>query len=82
MAMAEVSFLIATRNRAPLLAEAVESVRREGSDVEVIVVDDASTDATPEVCKKLSGIRYLRLDSHRGTAEARNVGLLKAIPSS
>ena len=47
-----------------------------GEDVEVIVVDDASTDATAEVCKSLRGIKYIRLDRNQGVAGARNVGVL------
>ena len=48
---------------------------RAGSDVGVIVVDDASCDETASVCRALSGIHYVRLDSNRGIAGARNAGL-------
>jgi len=48
---------------------------RAGSDVGVIVVDDASRDETASVCQALSGIHYVRLDSNRGIAGARNAGL-------
>jgi hypothetical protein len=44
--------------------------------VEVIVVDDASTDRTAEVCAALRDIKYVRLDRNQGVAGARNVGLL------
>jgi glycosyltransferase involved in cell wall biosynthesis len=50
-------------------------VRTAGSDLEIVVVDDASTDDTPDVCKRLDGIRYFRLTSNRGLAEARNEGM-------
>ena len=43
---------------------------------EIIVVDDASTDNTREVCERLTGIRYLRLPENRGLAQARNAGIL------
>jgi glycosyl transferase family 2 len=74
--MPGLSVIIATHNRAALVARAVESVRGAGSDLEIIVVDDASTDDTADVCAQLSGIRYLRLPSNRGLAEARNAGML------
>jgi glycosyltransferase involved in cell wall biosynthesis len=41
----------------------------------VIVVDDASTDETASVCRKLRDIKYVRLDSNRGVAGARNEGV-------
>jgi glycosyltransferase involved in cell wall biosynthesis len=74
--MPAVSFIIPTYNRPALLAGAVKSARQAGSDLEIIVVDDASTDDTPEVCKQLSGIRYIRLSHNQGLAAARNAGVL------
>src|SRR5262249_15831483 len=71
-----VSVIIATHCRPNLLPRAIESARRSGSDVEVIVVDDASTDATADICRGLSGIRYVRLDRNQRCAGARNVGIV------
>jgi glycosyltransferase involved in cell wall biosynthesis len=73
--MAKVSLIIPTFSRPHLLERCVESVRRAGSGVEIIVVDDASTDETASVCRKLRDIKYVRLDSNRGVAGARNEGL-------
>lgn len=74
--MARVSVIIPTHSRPRLLPRAVASARAAGSEVEVIVVDDASTDETAEVCRTLRGIRYLRVEHNQGVAGARNVGLL------
>ena len=71
-----VSLIIPTFDRPHLLPRCVESARAAGADVEVIVVDDASTDATREVCRGLDGITYVRLEHNQGVAGARNVGLL------
>jgi glycosyltransferase involved in cell wall biosynthesis len=57
------------------LPAAIDSARLAGSDLEIIVVDDASTDHTAEVCARLSGIRYLRFDENQGLAQARNAGI-------
>lgn len=73
--MPAVSVIIPTHNRAGLLPAAVESVRLAGTDLEIIVVDDASTDNTPEVCEQLKGICYLRLSRNEGLAAARNAGI-------
>ena len=74
-----VSVIIAAYNCPDLLAEAVESVRRQSyRDFEVIVVDDGSTDRTWSVVEamerdwpKLRGIRA----EHKGLAAARNRGI-------
>jgi glycosyltransferase involved in cell wall biosynthesis len=74
--MPAVSIIIPTRNRPQLLPRAVESARAAGTDVEIIVVDDASEDETASVCRSLAGVKYIRLERNQGTAGARNVGIL------
>jgi len=76
--MTKVSLIIPTFNRPHLLPRAVESARRAGREVEVIVVDDASSDGTASVCASLHDIKYLRVDRNQGVAGARNVGLLES----
>jgi len=73
--MARVSLIIPTFSRPHLLERCVDSARKAGSSVDVIVVDDASSDETASVCQQLRDIKYVRLDSNRGVAGARNEGL-------
>jgi glycosyltransferase involved in cell wall biosynthesis len=74
--MPKVSLVIATHNRCASLPRAIESARKAGRDVEIVVVDDASHDQTPEVCKACAGIKYIRLQRRLGPGPARNVGLI------
>src|SRR5215212_3922946 len=76
--MAQASIIIATRNRCLLLPRAIESARRAGTDVEIVVVDDASEDRTEEVCRAFEGIRYVRARRRLGPGGARNVGLISS----
>ena len=76
--MPRVSIVITTYNRTHLLPRAIESAQSAGSDLEVIVVDDCSTDDTPEVCATISGIRYVRLHANGGLANARNIGIAES----
>lgn len=74
-----VSVIIPTHNRAALLREAIESVLsvdRHGFTLEILVVDDASTDNTPEVAAGFP-VRYLH-STGVGAARARNVGIASA----
>jgi glycosyltransferase involved in cell wall biosynthesis len=74
--MPTASIIIATHSRPHLLPKAVASARAAGSDVEIVVVDDASSDETAKVCQSLSGINYVRVDRNQGVAGARNIGLV------
>jgi glycosyltransferase involved in cell wall biosynthesis len=79
--MPQISVIIPTRNRCALLPRAIESARRAGSNVEIVVVDDASEDRTSEVCRvwiDSHGIRYVRTRRKLGTGGARNVGLISS----
>lgn len=73
-----VSVVIPVFNGAPFVAKAVASVRAQAhGDVEILVVDDGSTDGTQEVLKRLEesdGIRWFQR-SHGGPARSRNFGI-------
>ncbi len=76
--MSKVSVVITTYNRSRLLPRAIESAQSAAADLEVIVVDDCSSDDTPDVCANISGIRYVRLSANGGLANARNVGITES----
>lgn len=81
MAKPTVSIVIPTHNRAELLKRAINSVLRQTfEDFELIVVDDASSDNTPEVVESINDgrIRYVRLKKNSGGPVARNTGIKKA----
>lgn len=74
--MPKVSIIIATYNRPQLLPRAVKSARQAGSDIEIVVVDDASPgNKTAETCRALSGVRYLRVERNQKLGGARNLGI-------
>jgi glycosyltransferase involved in cell wall biosynthesis len=74
-----VSVLIPTYNRAQLCKKAVESVLSQTyHDIEVIVVDDGSSDDTREVVSSLDArVRYL-YQKNSGVSAARNLGMQSA----
>jgi glycosyltransferase involved in cell wall biosynthesis len=79
-----VSVVLATRNRAALLGRSIDSVLGQTfGDLELIVVDDGSTDATSEVLASVrdARVRCIRLDAGRGLPVARNAGIAQATAS-
>jgi glycosyltransferase involved in cell wall biosynthesis len=79
----KLTFLIPTYNRSALLGRAVASAYAGATgadlDVEVMLVDDHSSDETPEVCARLqqefATLRVLRQPRNQGLAQARNSGI-------
>ncbi|MGB3624622.1 MAG: glycosyltransferase family 2 protein, partial [Henriciella sp.] len=72
-----VSVVIPTYNRARTLRRAVESVLRQSyTNLELIVVDDASTDDTKAVLSSINDprMRVITYEFNRGCAAARNIG--------
>ena len=73
-----VSVIIPTYNHARFLGEAIESAARQTwSRVEIVVIDDGSTDNTPEVVARYPAVRYFRTDQV-GVSAARNEGIRRS----
>ncbi len=75
-----ISAIVPTYNRADSLPTALRSIyAQEGAgvhfDVEIFVVDDASTDATPDLIGEHPAVRHIRLPVNRGVSAARNAGI-------
>jgi hypothetical protein len=76
-----VTVVVPTRNRLPLLREAVASVRAQDMPAwELLVVDDASSDGSAAWVESLadSRVRAIRLATHLERSAARNRGLAEA----
>jgi len=80
--MPKVSVVIPTHNRAEFVKAAIQSVLNQTyQDFEIIVVDDASKDATAEAVNSFQDgrIQYVRHETNKGEAGARNTGVMNAI---
>ncbi len=68
------STIVCTRNGAATLRECLAALARQSHPhFEVLVIDDGSTDATPEITREFPFAKYHRQD-HAGLSAARNFG--------
>ncbi len=79
----QVTVLVAVWNTAAYLPQCLDSLRRQTlADVQVVCIDDASTDGSLEVLRRYaaldSRIEVVALAENGGQAHARNVGLRQA----
>ncbi len=74
MSTPPISVIIPTHNGAETLAACLESLRASTlAPAEIIVVDDASTDTSAEIARRL-GCRVIALAENIGAARAKNCG--------
>lgn len=80
MFLVKVSTIIPAYNAEGYIQEAIESVLSQTyKDIELIVVDDGSTDSTAEAVKNFSlKVEYMRHAKNMGPAAARNTGIRQA----
>lgn len=75
----KVSVIIPTLNDAHLISRAIESVLNQThANIEIIVVDDGSTDNTAEVVGRYPTVVYHPLDHNYGISCALNEGIRKS----
>ena len=80
----DITFVIAAHNVAPFIAEAVNSaLAQDDCRVEVLVIDDASTDDTAIIvdafCRRDRRVQLIRTSRSGGAAAARNLGFERAV---
>lgn len=78
--MPKISVLVAVYNTAEYLPHCLDSLLNQTlKDVEVVCVDDASTDDSLDILHQYAArdtrLRVIALDANRGQAHARNIGL-------
>lgn len=77
------SVLMAAYNRSHLIGEAIDSVlAQDFADYELVIVDDGSTDATPEVVRGYAAaeprIRYIQKPHNEGRSPTRSRAVAEA----
>lgn len=76
--MVEISIVIVSWNTKDFLLECLESIKAQPPSVsmEIIVVDNASTDGSPEAVEnKYPDVHLIKNDQNYGFAKANNIGL-------
>jgi hypothetical protein len=75
-----VSVIVLNYNAGELLLNCIESIKKSAyKNLEIIVVDNISTDKSQEICKeKYPNIKLIQNDENFGYCEGNNIGIRKA----
>lgn len=78
--MISVSVIVPVYNKVQYLSRSVDSILRQSmQNVEILLIDDQSTDGSYELCQRLYGalpqVRLLRNAANKGAGRTRNVGM-------
>lgn len=76
-----VSVIMPAFNAEQFIAQAIESVLRQDVSLELIIVDDASTDKTEKISQQYTAdarVTYIRNAVNQGVAESRNIAVRNA----
>ena len=77
----KISVIIPTYNRENLIGKAITSALNQTyKNLEVLIIDDGSTDNTKEIIDKFSDkrVKYIKLKENLGSSNARNIGIKMA----
>jgi len=69
-----VSVIIPVKNGEKYIKEAIEGIKKQGMNVEIIVVDDCSTDNTVEIAQNY-GCKIVKHETTKGQVAGKNSGL-------
>ncbi len=72
-----ISIIMPVKNGKKYISEALQTIKKQNMNVEIIVVDDGSTDNTAEIAKS-EGCKVLRYEVSEGQVKAKNKGLKAA----
>lgn len=71
------SVILPVYNVQPYLKESIDSVLSQNSDVELLLIDDGSTDGSENIVDQYPGAKVLHL-TNGGLSKARNIGIKNA----
>lgn len=69
-----ISIIMPVKNGEKYLSEALEGIKKQKMNTEILLIDDASTDKTAEIAEK-SGCKVLHHEVSKGQVAAKNTGL-------
>lgn len=72
-----ISIIIPVKNGSNYIKEAIENIKKQNMNVEIIVVDDASSDNTSKIAEAL-GCKVIKHEVSKGQVAGKNTGIKAA----
>ena len=69
-----ISIIIPVKNGSNSLKEAIEAIKKQNMNMEIIIVDDASTDNTVKIAEE-NGCKVIKHDISKGQVAGKNSGI-------
>ncbi len=71
-----ISVVVCSLNGADVITDALKAIKAQkwAGKLEIIVVDDGSTDDTYKIAKSFKGVKVIKNKTNLGTAKSRNIG--------
>lgn len=82
--MPMVSVVVPVYNTEKFLSKCIESILKQTyKKIELVLVDDYSTDSSGEICKQYANldkrVKYIRQNKNGGVCKARNTGIKSSV---
>ena len=72
-----ISVIMPVKNGEKYIKEAIDNIKKQNMNVEIIVIDDGSNDSTSEIAKEY-GCKVIKNDISKGQVAAKNMGIKSA----
>jgi GT2 family glycosyltransferase len=71
--------VVITHNGSKTIIDCINSLKNSKEKVDIVVIDNASTDETPRLVQSIARIKFIQLENNIGFGQANNIGFEYAL---